>query len=575
MSDEENHAPPQPSEPTPQQTVQIMQSIAITPMPEFCPDAKLGTSLATKWNNWQCDFDMYLTASGITDPTRKRALLLYQAGSRVREIFRQIPDIGTDADYDIAKAKLKAYFDPQKNKRYEVYRFRQATQASTETLDQFHTRLRTMAATCEFTDIEFEIEEQIIIGGSSSRIRKRALRVPTFDLKAMLLEGRRDEQSTFQTKEIESKETKDGETNRLEQKSRNHHLNNKPTCRNCGREFPHVGTCPARGKTCNNCGKPNHFATVCRAKRNPVRLPRKTTKSKPHGQKSLKALETEPTSSSDEEYLYTVMDKKSDNKVNVTVGGHKFKIAVDTGATINVIDCNTFETMKDINLTRTNMKAFAYSKATPVEFIGKFEATIETKKRMSVATFFVVKGKNCGNLLSLNTAQELGLVSLHLNKLTSKDAALYHILQQNSAVFTGLGKLNGAQIKLDIDETKIPKAQPQRRIPYHIREKVKTALHELKEQDIIERVPDNEATPWVSPIVAVPKKDGQVRICVDMRLPNEAIRRVRHPIPTVNDISLALNGAQYFSKLDLSQAYHQLELEEQSRYITTFRLISV
>ena len=87
---------------------------------------------------------------------------------------------------------------------------------------------------------------------------------------------------------------------------------------------------------------------------------------------------------------------------------------------------------------------------------------------------------------------------------------------------------------------------------------------------IIERVPDNKATPWVSPIVAVPKKDGQVRICVDMRLLNEAIRRLRHPIPTVNDISLSLNGAQNFSKLDLSQAYHQLELEEQSRYITTF-----
>ena len=69
----------------------------------FCPDAKLGTSLATKWNNWQSDFDMYLTASGITDPTRKRALLLYQAGSRVCEIFKQIPDTGTSADYDIAK----------------------------------------------------------------------------------------------------------------------------------------------------------------------------------------------------------------------------------------------------------------------------------------------------------------------------------------------------------------------------------------------------------------------------------------------------------------------------------------
>ena len=55
-----------------------------------------------------------------------------------------------------------------------------------------------------------------------------------------------------------------------------------------------------------------------------------------------------------------------------------------------------------------------------------------------------------------------------------------------------------------------------------------------------------------------------------MRLANEAIRRVRHPIPTVNDISFALNGAKFFSKLDLSQAYHQLELHEQSRYVTTF-----
>ena len=78
---------------------------------------------------------------------------------------------------------------------------------------------------------------------------------------------------------------------------------------------------------------------------------------------------------------------------------------------------------------------------------------------------------------------------------------------------------------------------------------MKKAIHELEEQDIIERVPDIEATPWVSPTVAIPKEGGQVRICVDMRLPNEAIRRVRHPIPTVNDISLSLNGARYFDSV--------------------------
>jgi hypothetical protein len=106
---------------------------------------------------------MYITASGITDSKRKRAPLLYQAGPRVREILKQIPETGTDTDYNRAKQKLKAYFDPQKNRRYEVYRFRQTTQEHNETLDQFHTRLRTMSETCEFADVEFEIEKQIII----------------------------------------------------------------------------------------------------------------------------------------------------------------------------------------------------------------------------------------------------------------------------------------------------------------------------------------------------------------------------------------------------------------------------
>ena len=92
----------------------------------------------------------------------------------------------------------------------------------------------------------------------------------------------------------------------------------------------------------------------------------------------------------------------------------------------------------------------------------------------------------------------------------------------------------------------------------------------MESSDVIERVPENEGTPWVSPIIAVPKKDGGVRICVDMRQANEAITRIRHPIPTVDDISFKLNGATHFSKLDLSQAYHQLELDEASRYITTF-----
>jgi len=86
--------------------------------------------------------------------------------------------------------------------------------------------------------------------------------------------------------------------------------------------------------------------------------------------------------------------------------------------------------------------------------------------------------------------------------------------------------------------------------------------------DIIERV--ESATPYVSPLVVSPKKDGDVRLCVDMHLPNKALRRERHPSPTVDDLINLLNGATLFSKLDLRAGYHQLELAPESQYITTF-----
>ena len=154
--------------------------------------------------------------------------------------------------------------------------------------------------------------------------------------------------------------------------------------------------------------------------------------------------------------------------------------------------------------------------------------------------------------------------------LTSRDPDISRILSKFQDVFKGLGRLKGYTVKLNIDENAIPQAQPQRRVPFHIRSKVKAAIKELVRDEIIEPVPDNSPSQWVSPIVVVPKKDNSVRLCVDMRMPNKAIKRVRYPIPTINDINVILNGARYFSKLDLNQAYHQLPLDEESRFITTF-----
>ena len=123
-------------------------------------------------------------------------------------------------------------------------------------------------------------------------------------------------------------------------------------------------------------------------------------------------------------------------------------------------------------------------------------------------------------------------------------------------------------MKLHIDESIPPRHQSHRRLPFHIRKDVETKLKRLQAQDIIEKA--EGPTPWVSPLVIVPKKTGQVRLCMDMREANRAIEREKHLMPNIDELIADMNGPTVFSTLDLSQGYHQLELHPESRYITTF-----
>ena len=263
---------------------------------------------------------------------------------------------------------------------------------------------------------------------------------------------------------------------------------------------------------------------------------------------------------------------------------------------------------RNVPLRKSSTKIYAYGSKTPLPLKGQFQATLESKKRYTVTQSYVVEGMD-GNLLSAKTAQDLELIKL-INTVssipavttdympsddlmkdesappssdltqtsiksetqsvaTSSDPHIQEILNKYSTVFEGQGKLNNQQIGLHIRDDVKPVIQPQRRIPYHMRKEVSQELQKLLEQDIIEEVV-NQPTPWISPIVCTQKKDGGTRVCVDMREANQAIERERHVMPTLQDFKAEVNGSKFFSKLDLKQAYHQLELEPESRFITTF-----
>ena len=95
------------------------------------------------------------------------------------------------------------------------------------------------------------------------------------------------------------------------------------------------------------------------------------------------------TDSSDDEYLYTIKDTSLNKHTGcpyakVKIGGQSISLMVDTGASINVLDRNTFEKLKAVKLHPTKIKAYPFTSKQPVEFRGKFETMVESKSKYRI-----------------------------------------------------------------------------------------------------------------------------------------------------------------------------------------------
>ena len=143
-----------------------------------------------------------------------------------------------------------------------------------------------------------------------------------------------------------------------------------------------------------------------------------------------------------------------------------------------------------------------------------------------------------------------------------------YIRDKYKKLFNGVGLLKGYKLKLNVNTSGKPVAQPVRRNPFGVREKVEKKLDKLLACGIIEEVPERP-TSWVSPLVVI-TKPGDVRICVDIRRTNQAIIRERQPIPTVKEVLLQdLNGSTVvFNRVDLKWEFPQILLAEESKHVT-------
>ena len=119
------------------------------------------------------------------------------------------------------------------------------------------------------------------------------------------------------------------------------------------------------------------------------------------------------------------------------------------------------------------------------------------------------------------------------------------------------------KVKLYLKENSIPVFCKPRSLPFAMRERVEMEINKLVNQGILTPVNFSE---WATPIVPVLKKNGQIRICGDFKVTlNPQLHVHKYPIPKVDDMLAQIKHYKYFSKIDLSQAYAQIELDDESK----------
>ena len=106
----------------------------------------------------------------------------------------------------------------------------------------------------------------------------------------------------------------------------------------------------------------------------------------------------------------------------------------------------------------------------------------------------------------------------------------------------------------------IHKARP---VPFALQVKVDTEIDRLVREGLLTPVEQSE---WISPIVVVRKSDGSIRLCGDYKVTiNEYSENIEYPTPNAQDLFDTLAGGRRFIRLDLKQAYQQMEVDTGSQ----------
>ena len=232
------------------------------------------------------------------------------------------------------------------------------------------------------------------------------------------------------------------------------------------------------------------------------------------------------------------------------------RFQVGCGASANILPYKHVENM-DLAPCSQSLVMWNGTKVKPMGTCALPVINLRNNAKYKVR-FLIVK-ENLTLLLGLNATQKMGLLTVHKENFVSVVGHLEddRIVKYADVFDKHPGKLPG-KVHLQVDPACQPVILPARKVPVSNKEKFKAELQRLQDLEVI--APVDEPMEWVSQFIVAVKKSGELRVCIDPKALNAALKRERYQIPVIDELLPDLAEARVFTKVDLASTFWHLVL---------------
>ncbi|XP_024921034.1 uncharacterized protein K02A2.6-like [Cynoglossus semilaevis] len=520
------------------------------------------------WTEYEERLGHFFDANGITEEARKRSILLSVCGAKTYKLIRNLatPQKPGEIPYANLVKLVRDHHNPKPSVIVQRFKFHSHFRKAGKSVANFVAELRQLSAHCEFGAVlDDMLRDRLVCGINDDAIQRRLLSEtsPILTFKKALEISQGMEMAASNARDIQKGQT--GAPVAVQYVKKDGPKYGRPVeCFRCGGAH-YANECKFKDAVCHGCKKKGHLEKKCRGaknKNNPEKVKAKQNQAATH---YVEEENEEALCSIDMFAVETEEVPPMPYYATVTVQGKEIKFEIDSGATVSVISEETYRRTwrtKPPPLIPSKLKLRTYT-GQPIPHLGVLKVSIAVSDQRAEGRLVVAQGSG-PSLLGRDWLRKIK-INWHEVKYmrTTED-----ILQQYSEVFRDeLGTCKGMTVKLHIDPNATPRFYKPRVVPYAMKQKVEEELERLQALGVIEPV---QFSRWAAPIVPVMKPDKTVRICGDYKLTvNQVSKLEEYPLPRVDDLFATLAGGKSFTKLDMSHAYQQLLLDEESKEFVT------